>query len=525
MMSLAIVIVGLALAVSILVNIPKLRGTPLRAGAAAGALVVFVLFFWISSFRYVGEDAAGIVVKNIGAKLPSGNIIAVNGEMGPQAEILGPGWHPLLWPFVYDVEKAEVQEILDGKVGLITTTDGKPLPPGEIFAADWTSEEFQQMLRAEHFLDIGGGFKGPQAAVLRPGKYRINPKLFRVAIVPATNIAKATVGVVKSNVGKAAEDAGQQADGLVDKGQRGIWRQPLMPQMYYLNTKAFEVTVISTAKMVMRYTKQNDQGEEKEITVRSADGFTFPVDVRVEYEIRPGDASLVVANFGEHGDALQNRLNSAVRAIFRNNAETVKALDYVQQRSTQERQSQTLLSEEMSKVGVSVTAVRIGDVGDEATLGVLLKTQTDREIALQEQETFQEQQRTAEQQKALTKTQQEAVEEKRLATAAYEVEIAREQMKSKVIEAEGQAEALRINAEAKAKAFEIVAEQIGPGNAALIELLNIIGKRNIQITPRVMVTSGASGAAAGDAQSTALIGTMLDSMMSRSLPSQKQAGD
>ena len=524
MVSLVIVLIGLVAAVTILMSIPKIDNAVLRVAAALAAVVVFVLFFWASSFRYVGENDVGVIIKNIGASLPSGKIIATAREKGPQAEILGPGWNPLLWPIIYNIESYRVEEISEGKVGLITTTDGKPLPRGEIYAPEWSEEDFQKMLRAEHFLGAGGGFKGPQASVLTPGKYRLNPKLYRIDIVAATNIAKATVGVVKSNVGKLPSDGQAAPNLLVDKGMRGIWRHPFMPQIYYINTKSLEVTVISTAKKVVRYGKQGAAGEEKEITVRSSDGFTFPVDVRVEYEVAPNNASLVVANFGDDGSMLNSRLNSAVRAIFRNNAETVKALNYVQQRSTQESQSLAMLTGEMAKVGVSVTAVRIGDVGDEQTLGLLLKTQTDREIAIQEQKTFEEQERTAEQQKALTKTRQEAEEEKRLATATYEVTIGAERKKKQIIQAEAEAEAIRIRAEAQAEAFRVVAEQIGPGNAALVELLKIVGERNIQITPRVMVNSSSGGAntASDDAQTTALIGTMLDTMVSRPSPASNQ---
>ena len=206
-------------------------------------------------------------------------------------------------------------------------------------------------------------------------------------------------------------------------------------------------------------------------------------------------------------------MNSAVRAIFRNNAEGVKALDYVQQRSHQESQSLKMLQEEMQKIGVTITGVRIGDVGDKESLGELLKTQTDREIALQEQLTFQEQQRAAEQKKQLTKTEQEAEEEKRLATASYEVQIAEQDRQKIVIKAEADAEAVKIKAEAQADAYKLIAEQIGKGNAALIEVLKVVGESGISITPRVMV-NGQAGAT-GDAETTALIGTMLDSMVSK----------
>jgi regulator of protease activity HflC (stomatin/prohibitin superfamily) len=213
-------------------------------------------------------------------------------------------------------------------------------------------------------------------------------------------------------------------------------------------------------------------------------------------------------------------VNSAVRAIFRNNAETVKAINYVKERSQQESQSLKMLQEEMKRIGVTVMAVRIGDVGDENTLGELLKTQTDREIALQEQATFQEQQRAAEQKKELTRTEQEAEEEKRLATAKYGVQISEEDKKKRVIEAEAEAESVKIKAEAQANAYQLIAEQIGQGNAALVEVLKVVGESGIEITPRVMVvggnTRGDGQVVAENPQTTALIGTMLDSMISKS---------
>ena len=205
-------------------------------------------------------------------------------------------------------------------------------------------------------------------------------------------------------------------------------------------------------------------------------------------------------------------MNSIVRAIFRNNAEAVKALNYVQQRSTQESQSKSMLQDELGRIGVTVTGVRIGDVGNEETLGTLLKTQTDREIAVQEQETFQEQQRAAEQRKQLTKTEQEAEEEKRLATASYEVQIAEKDKEKIIIAAGADAEAVTIKAEAQANAYKLIAEQIGSGNAALVELLKIVGERNISITPRVMVV-GQGSQSGQNGETTALIGTMLDTMM------------
>ena len=518
-MALVIVVVGVILAAAILSALPRVDHKSLRGALVVAAVAVFLICFSLASFRFVGEARLGVVTKTaLGPSLPPGKIIATAGEKGPQARILPPGWHAWLWPIIYDVELVPVLEVPAGSVAILSASDGQPLPSDAIYAPEWGQEEFKRMAEdAEYFLGEGGGYKGPQSSVLKPGAYRINPKLFKHEIVPAVNVAKATVGVVKSNVGPVAI-GDIETDTLVDRGNRGIWRQPLLPQQYYLNTQSYEITDISTAKRVVRYAKAAGKNEEREITVRSSDGFTFPVDVRIEFEIEPTDAPRVVARFGDDGSALQERLNSAVRAIFRNNAESVKAIDYVKQRSEQESQSLKMLTAEMSQVGVTITAVRIGDVGDEKSLGTLLKTQTDREIALQEQITFQEQQRAAEQNKELTRTEQEAEEEKRLATATYEVMIAEQSKEKRVIEAGAEAEAIRIQAQAQADAYQLIAEQIGKGNAALVEILKIVGEKNVNITPRVMVIGGAGGNGAGGSMSnpeaTALIGTMLDSMVS-----------
>jgi len=301
-MALVSIAIAVVLAVMILGTIPKVQSVALKGAIAGAALLVIVLGVVLGSVRFVPANKVGVVIKNaMAAKLPAGDIIATDGEMGPQARILPPGWHFGYWPVIYDIDLHDVQVVPQGKVGLIVAQDGRPLPPGQIYAPEWTEAEFQQMLKAEHFLGEGEGYKGPQASVLTPGKYRLNPRLFEIEIVDVTNIPQATVGVVKSNVGRlAAQD--ESATRVVDVGERGIWRVPFEPQQLYLHTRAYEVTRISTELRTVRYTKaarvSASEGEDqREITVRSSDGFTFPVDVRIEYQIEPQNAPLVVAEF------------------------------------------------------------------------------------------------------------------------------------------------------------------------------------------------------------------------------------
>ncbi|MHC4275653.1 MAG: hypothetical protein ACYSUR_18580, partial [Planctomycetota bacterium] len=159
-----VILMGLALAVIIVTASTKVPDRTVRGAAAIVGLVIFLASIALSSVRYVGEDEIGIVVKNaLGPKLPSGKIIATQGEMGPQAEALPPGWHFWYWPVIYDVEKDFVINIKEGQVGILATTDGLPLPRGEIYAPEWSQEAFKGMLDPEYFLGEGGGYKGPQA--------------------------------------------------------------------------------------------------------------------------------------------------------------------------------------------------------------------------------------------------------------------------------------------------------------------------------------------------------------------------
>jgi uncharacterized membrane protein YqiK len=550
------IFVGFGLAIFILVGAAKLKERSLKTAAGFFALLVLLLSILISSVKHVNSDEVGIVVKNIGTRsLQGGAYIAVNGEQGVQADVLAPGWHFGYWPLVYEVQEVPLTEVPSGQIGIIDTKDGLPLPPGQVIAPEWPQATFNSMLDAHAFLTTGKGYRGTQASILTSGKYRINTALFKVKSVPVTEILQGEVGVLKANFGTTPTLSVPGIAGLLEstapdkpdadrlklakEGEMGIRADFLPPGKYPINTDAYTVVELWTTQMIAQFTAaqagiatkaqtgesrpqqqtklaHDPMLEERAITVRTSDGFTFPVDVRVEYVVEPKNAPIVVAKLGDdEGERFRNAMNSAVRAIFRNNAESVRALDYVQQRSHQEQQSLSMLATQMARFGVTVTAVRIGDVGDEKTLGDLLKTQTDREIAKQELITFQEQEKAAEQKRQLSRATQEAEEEKRLATAAYAAKIAEEAKKQKITEASAEAESTTIKAKAQADAFRLIAEQIGKSNAALIEVLKIVGERNIQIAPRVMVSG--SGSSAGNS-GTALIGTMLDTMMAKEEP-------
>ena len=133
------------------------------------APVIGAVLIIISTAIYVEDDQAGVVVVKFGQDLPTGQIIATNGEKGPQAAVLPPGWHFGYWPWQYELTAVDNITIPQGAVGVVEAKDGSlPLPKGEIFASEWDSSS--DMLDGNKFM--AKGHKGPQLTVLTPGQYR-----------------------------------------------------------------------------------------------------------------------------------------------------------------------------------------------------------------------------------------------------------------------------------------------------------------------------------------------------------------
>ena len=134
--------------------------------------------------RVIGPSQSGLLIKRFGRGLPVGHVIALDGEAGYQARMLGPGWHFPVWRWRYRVAKVPVVVVNPGEIALVVAADGRAIPAGRVLGREVRCDSFQD---AEAFLR-GGGERGRQLAILTTGTYRINPALFEV--VTAANAAK-----------------------------------------------------------------------------------------------------------------------------------------------------------------------------------------------------------------------------------------------------------------------------------------------------------------------------------------------
>ncbi|HEY1602563.1 MAG TPA: SPFH domain-containing protein [Pirellulales bacterium] len=264
---------------------------------AALVLLVAVILTWHEFFVYVPPGKHLVIISNGGQPLPPGQVLAEAGEKGIQREVLGEGWH-FVMPIVYSREIEKNTVIPPGKVGIVTAQGGKPLPAGRLLAE--------------------AGEQGIQRNILPPGAYRINRHGFQVDEVDATNLEPGYIGVLRRLLGQ--DGSGRFAD---KPNEKGILRTILQPGLYYLNTKEFEVVPSEVGIFQSTFFYDKDPRQSTAITFISKGGFEISMDCTVEWEIRPEDMPVLVAEYGSRHAVERNVIDVQAHAIGRD-----KGIDY-----------------------------------------------------------------------------------------------------------------------------------------------------------------------------------------------------
>ncbi len=224
----------------------------------AGAILLVVLFYSLLGIVVISERQVGIVARKISPRsLPAGQLIALQGEAGYQADTLAPGWRFFYWRWMYAVTRAPLVVIPQGEIGLVVAADGASIPPGRILGKVVDSNNYQD---ARKFL-TSGGEKGRQLGILTAGAYRINTALFTVITAETAkqhgmlsqqllvhHIEPDKVGIVTTLDGAPIDEgeiAGPRITGhdnfqnaqnfLAGGGRRGLQEQVLLSGSWNLN--------------------------------------------------------------------------------------------------------------------------------------------------------------------------------------------------------------------------------------------------------------------------------------------------
>ena len=414
-------------------------------------------------------------------------------------------------------EQLALHRIEPDMVGIVTALDGQPIEAGEI--AGPTIAGHDNFQKAQAFLD-GGGRRGLQEQVLLSGTWNLNPWFAQVEQVPMVQIPIGYIGVVISFVGQAHVDVSgvefKHGD-LVNPGHKGVWVTPLYPGKHPLNTRVMKVELVPTTNIVLNWASRTEAHHFDEklssITVRSKDGFAFNLDVAQTIHVGALDAPKVISRVGSMQNLVDHVLQPTVGNYFRNSAQDYTVLDFLSARGQRQTEAAEHIRKAIGAYDVQAIDTLIGDINPPAEL---MTTQTDRKIAEEQRKTYETQRAAQEQRQQLVRQTSLADIQHQVVGAEQGVNIAELKANATVKQATGDAEATRLRAlgeaeairatgKAKAEAYRVGVESLGVQGYTVMQLMQIVGERNVRIVPDVAV-SGANG-------STGLVDGLLGIML------------
>lgn len=513
-----------------------------EAGYQADTLAPGLYFgYWPWQYRVikapvtiVPQGEIALVLAADGAPIPTGRILgklvecdnfqdarqflANGGEKGRQLGILTAGTYRIniaIFNVITSFSAAEhgmgpelltLQRVEPDQVGIVTTLDGRPIDTGEI--AGPMIEAHDNFQNAQAFLD-GGGRRGLQEQILLSGTWNLNPWFAQVEQTPMVQIPIGFVGVVISYVGKAHVDVSgiefKHGD-LVNLGHKGVWVTPLYPGKHPINTRIMKVEVVPTTNIVLNWANRTEAHHFDEklssITVRSKDGFAFNLDVAQIIHVGALDAPKVISRVGSMQNLVDHVLQPIVGNYFRNSAQNYTVLDFLSARSDRQREASEHIRAAIGAYDVQAIDTLIGDI---TPPGALMETQTDRKIAEEQRKTFEVQEAAQKQRQQLVRQTSLAEIQHQVVGAEQGVSIAELQANAHIkqaagdaesvrLRAHGDAEAIRATGHARAEAYRAGVESLGSQAFTVMQLMQIIGERNVRIVPDVAVT-GSNGPA------------------------------
>jgi uncharacterized membrane protein YqiK len=200
---------------------------------AAGIATVVVAWLVL---RFIPNHSVGVVEKLWSARgsVPEGQILALGGEAGFQADLLRGGVHFGFWRWQYRVHLCPLVTVPQGKIGYVYARDGQPLSPSQTLGHAVACNNFQD---ARAFLSRDDktqrrGQRGRQLAILREGVYAINPALFVVLTEDGTYTLRSVLSRHELEIVRSWKDELDEIDGFesVVIGQPVHAANPLRPE-------------------------------------------------------------------------------------------------------------------------------------------------------------------------------------------------------------------------------------------------------------------------------------------------------
>jgi uncharacterized membrane protein YqiK len=359
-------------------------------------------------------------------------------------------------------------------IGIITIHDGPSLAPGEIIAPavgnDSSDPHFHNNYQDPEAFLAGGGRRGRQYVPLTDGTYFINRWFASIEYRPKAIVPIGYVGVVISYYGPYGKDlSGDQFrhGERVARGERGVWEKPLGPGKYPFNTYAGQIVLVPTTNFVLHWITGRTEAHHYDDSLQSIamvtkDAYepTLPLSVVVHIDYMK--APSVIQRFGDVKKLITQTLDPMLSAYFRDVAHRKTMLEILQQRAEIQKEGRQALQERFNQFDIECVDVLIGKP-DTAEAGgkieILLEQLRQRQLSVEQLETFARQSDAAEKLRVLNEKQALAAKQQDLTNSQVQIRIAENQSEAELAKSRKQAEQTVVVAEAELARSRRQAEQ------------------------------------------------------------------
>jgi uncharacterized membrane protein YqiK len=354
---------------------------------------------------------------------------------------------------------------IDG-IAIVTVQDGPSLAPGEIIAPavgnDPNDPNYHNNYQNPEAFLRAGGRRGRQYVPLTDGTYFINRWFATVEMIPKSLVPVGYVGVVVSYYGRIGRDLSGESfrhGERVAEGERGVWERPLGPGKYPFNTYAGTIIHVPTTNFVLHWITGKSESHRYDESLRSIDLVTrdayepllpLSVVVHIDYQKAPA----VIQRFGDVKKLITQTLDPMLSAYFRNIAHRKTMLELLHQRDTIQTESREELRRMFRDFDIECVDVLIGKPDTAESTGkieTLLEQLRQRQLSIEQIETYERQRAAAEKLKTLNDAQATAAMQTSLTNSLVQVKIAENQGEADLARARKQAEQTVVTAQAESQ--------------------------------------------------------------------------
>lgn len=348
-------------------------------------------------------------------------------------------------------------------IGIVTVHDGPSLPPGEIIApavgTDRNDANFHNNYQDPEAFLRAGGRRGRQYVPITDGTYFINRWFASVELQPKTVVPIGYVGVVVSYYGRLGRDvSGDQFrhGERVAEGERGVWEKPLGPGKYPFNIYAGNIVLVPTTNFVLHWITGKSETHRYDESLRSIDLVTrdayepllpLSVVVHIDYQKAPS----VIQRFGDVKKLITQTIDPMLSAYFRDIAHKKTMLQLLQERDDIQQEARDELRRKFHGFDIECIDVLIGKPGGgagDSKIETLLEQLRQRQLSIEQMETYERQRAAAERLKTLNEAQAIADKQTELTNSQVQVRIIENQSEAELARARKQAEQTIVTAQA-----------------------------------------------------------------------------